>query len=185
VLDARSAHSLQDDERFVAMASEVASLRDDNASLRGELEKAQDALANLRVRYHQLLEELHLLKRRLVVAKAERLDDIADAQLAFDKLLAETQAIQKVLDDAAPSDEPAPPASSLPCSSSTRTKAAACSRARKPTRRTIPACGTPWTMASSPKSLSRVTRTRASRRAESRIARSPGSSLQSPAHIAS
>jgi transposase len=99
VLDARSAHSLQDDERFVAMASEV-------ASLRGELEKAQDALANLRVRYHQLLEELHLLKRRLVVAKAERLDDIADAQLAFDKLLAETQAIKKVLDDAAPSDEP-------------------------------------------------------------------------------
>jgi predicted nuclease with TOPRIM domain len=88
------------------MASEVASLRDDNASLRGELEKAQDALANLRVRYHQLLEELHLLKRRLVVAKAERLDDIADAQLAFDKLLAETQAIKKVLDDAAPSDEP-------------------------------------------------------------------------------
>ena len=88
------------------MASEVASLRDDNASLRGEIEKAQDALANLRVRYHQLLEELHLLKRRLVVAKAERLDDIADAQLAFDKLLAETQAIKQVLDDAAPSDEP-------------------------------------------------------------------------------
>ena len=105
MLDARSAQSLQDDERFVVMASEVASLRDDNASLRGELEKATDALANLRVRYHQLLEELHLLKRRLVVAKAERLDDVADAQLAFDKLLAETQALQKVLDEAAPSDE--------------------------------------------------------------------------------
>jgi hypothetical protein len=96
------------------MASEVASLRDDNASLRDELEKAQDALANLRVRYHELLEELHLLKRRLVVAKAERLDDIADAQLAFDKLLAETQAIKKVLDDATPSDEPKDAASPPP-----------------------------------------------------------------------
>jgi transposase len=121
VLDARSAQSQQDDERFVAMASEVASLRGDNASLRGdnaslrgELEKAQDALANLRVRYHQLLEELHLLKRRLFVAKAERLDDIADAQLAFDKLLAETQAIKKVLDAAAPSDEPKEAASPAP-----------------------------------------------------------------------
>ena len=114
MLDARSAQSQQDDERFVAMASEVASLRGDNASLRGELEKAQDALANLRVRYHQLLEELHLLKRRLFVAKAERLDDIADAQLAFDKLLAETQAIKKVLDAAAPSDEPKEAASPAP-----------------------------------------------------------------------
>jgi len=76
------------------MASEVASLRD-------ELARANDALATLRVRYHQLLEELHLLKRRLVVAKAERLDDVADAQLAFDKLLAETQAIKKVLDTTA------------------------------------------------------------------------------------
>ena len=36
----------------------------------------------------------------MVVAKAERLDDVAGAQLAFDKLLAETQAIEKVLDAA-------------------------------------------------------------------------------------
>jgi transposase len=98
VPDAPSAQTTQDDERLVAMANEVASLRD-------ELARANDALANLRARYHQLLEELHLLKRRLVVAKAERLDDVADAQLAFDKLLAETQAIKKVL-DATPSDEP-------------------------------------------------------------------------------
>ena len=78
-------------------APRVAELVAENASLRGELTKAQSALANLRVRYHQLLEELHLLKRRLVIAKAERLDDVADAQLAFDKLLAETQAMEKVL----------------------------------------------------------------------------------------
>ncbi len=78
----------------------VAELVAENASLRGELTKAQSALANLRVRYHQLLEELHLLKRRLVVAKAERLDDVEAAQLAFDKLLAETQAMEKVLEAA-------------------------------------------------------------------------------------
>ncbi len=75
----------------------VAELIAENASLRNELTKAQSALATLRVRYHQLLEELHLLKRRLVVAKAERLDDVAEAQLAFDKLLAEVQAVEKVL----------------------------------------------------------------------------------------
>ncbi len=78
----------------------IAALFAENASLRTELARAQDALANLRVRYHQLLEELHLLKRRLVIAKAERLDDVAEAQLAFDKLLAETQAVEKLLDEA-------------------------------------------------------------------------------------
>jgi len=76
----------------------VAELVAENVSLRGELTKAQSVLANLRVRYHQLLEELHLLKRRLVVAKAERIDDVEAAQLAFDKLFAETQAMEKVLD---------------------------------------------------------------------------------------
>lgn len=75
----------------------VAELVAENVSLRGELTKAQSALANLRIRYHPLLEELHLLKRRLVVAKAERIDDVEAAQLAFDKLLAETQAMEKVL----------------------------------------------------------------------------------------
>jgi transposase len=78
----------------------IAGLIAENASLRGELTKAQSALANLRARYHQLLEELHLLKRRLIVAKAERLDDVAEAQLAFDKLLAETQEVEKALEAA-------------------------------------------------------------------------------------
>lgn len=91
VVDATSAQSSDADARVVVLAAEVSSLRD-------ELARARGALANLRVRYHQLLEELHLLKRRLVVAKAERLDDVAEAQLAFDKLLAETQALEKVLD---------------------------------------------------------------------------------------
>ena len=110
VLDAPSAKGGQDDERVVAMANELTSLRNDNVSLRDELSKAKDALAHLRVRYHRLLEELHLLKRRLVVAKAERLDDVADAQLAFDKLLAETQAIKNVLDACPSGEQPeAPP----------------------------------------------------------------------------
>jgi predicted nuclease with TOPRIM domain len=113
VTDAQSAQNTHDDERLVATADELASLRNDNASLRDELAKAKDALANLRVRYHQLLEELHLLKRRLVVAKAERLDDVADAQLAFDKPLAETEAIKKVL-DASSSDPPLQAASAPP-----------------------------------------------------------------------
>ncbi len=113
VTDAPSAQTAHDDESLVATADELTSLRNDNASLRDELAKAKDALANLRVRYHQLLEELHLLKRRLVVAKAERLDDVADAQLAFDKLLAETEAIKKVL-DAGSSDSPQQAASPPP-----------------------------------------------------------------------
>ena len=82
------------------VAPRVAELVAENASLRDELTKAQSALTNLRARYHQLVEELHLLKRRLVIAKAERLDDVAEAQLAFDKLVAEAQAIEKVLDAA-------------------------------------------------------------------------------------
>jgi len=78
----------------------VTVLESENASLRGELAQARDALVRLRARYYQMLEELHLLKRRLHVAKAERLEDIESAQLAFDQLAAETSALAKVLGDA-------------------------------------------------------------------------------------
>ena len=90
----------------------VSALESENASLRSELAQARDALARLRTRYHQMLEELHLLKRRLHVAKAERLEDVASAQLAFDLLAAETSALAKVLgesDAAAPSSDGPPP----------------------------------------------------------------------------
>lgn len=92
----------------------VAALESENASLRGELARTRDALASLRARYHQIIEELHLLKRRLHVAKAERLDDVADAQLAFDRLTAEVDALEKVLEVAeghtdAGAPPPAPP----------------------------------------------------------------------------
>src|SRR5579872_7397908 len=90
----------------------VTALESENASLRSELARAHDALASLRARYHQLLEELHLIKRRLYVAKAERLVDVADAQLAFDQLTAEVQALEKVLDATESRGETSPPAPS-------------------------------------------------------------------------
>lgn len=93
-----SAPAVDADENVAALSAEV-------AELRGKLARAESALANLRVRYHQLVEELHLVKRRLIVAKAERLDDVPAAQLAFDRLLAETQAIAKVLEAASDSDD--------------------------------------------------------------------------------
>ena len=83
-----------------AVEARVVVLEGEVTSLRGELARAQDALASLRARYLQLLEELHLLKRRLHVAKAERLDDVAGAQLAFDTLVAEAKLLEKVLADA-------------------------------------------------------------------------------------
>ncbi len=99
MLDATGANdSTISDARIAALETEKASLQTENASLRGELAQARDALVTLRRRYHQMLEELHLLKRRLHVAKAERLDDVADAQLAFDQLSAEANALAKVLE---------------------------------------------------------------------------------------
>ena len=95
-----------------AVEARVVVLEGEVTSLRGELARAQDALASLRARYLQLLEELHLLKRRLHVAKAERLDDVAGAQLAFDTLMAEAKLLEKVLADADKREDPG--ASPLP-----------------------------------------------------------------------
>jgi hypothetical protein len=100
-------------EESTGSAARVTALEGEVTSLRDELGRARDALASLRSRYHQLLEELHLLKRRLHVAKAERLDDVADAQLAFDQLTAEAHALEKVLEGveagAEASAPPSPP----------------------------------------------------------------------------
>jgi transposase len=118
VQDATSADPKGEGERLVALASE-------NVALRDALARAEGALANLRARYLQLLEELHLLKRRLVVAKAERLDDVADAQLAFDELLTEAKALEKLLDEAQAKEEeeaPAPPSGDDSPKSRTKTK---------------------------------------------------------------
>jgi transposase len=130
VQDATSARdSTAAEARVVVLEGEV-------SSLRGELARAHDALASLRARYLQLLEELHLLKRRLHVAKAERLDDVADAQLAFDTLLAEAKVLEKVLArtderaDTSASPLPPPPKKKI--------------RSRKPTgRRKLSDCDLP------------------------------------------
>jgi len=92
-----------------SLAAELASLRDDNASLRNELESTRAILANLRTRYHQLVEELHLLKHRLTIAKAERREDIAQAQLAFDKTFTEVQLLEKTLGLVGGNGQPADP----------------------------------------------------------------------------
>ena len=52
VQDATSAQGSDDDTRVAVLTAE-------NASLRDELSRAQSALANLRARYYQLVEELH------------------------------------------------------------------------------------------------------------------------------
>src|SRR5436305_6228797 len=103
------ARPLAEEERGNPLAAELRAVRDENASLRGELAKAQDALAHLRVRYRQLVEELYLLKRRLHVAKAERLDDVSDAQLSFALLLGEAGVDDKAVPAPTSEEQPAPP----------------------------------------------------------------------------
>ena len=95
-----------------SLVEEIAALRNDNASLRDELESTRAILANLRMRYHQLVEELHLLKHRLTIAKAERREDLAEAQLAFDKTFTEVQLLEKALDVVGGDGQPADPNSS-------------------------------------------------------------------------
>jgi transposase len=111
VPDATSAPNSTAGERLADLAREVASVRADNVALRDELSKAKDALANLRVRYRQLLEELYLERRRLYVAKAERVDDVAGAQLSFEMLLVEAAAIEKVAPTPTTEEQPAPASS--------------------------------------------------------------------------
>jgi hypothetical protein len=78
--------------------AESALLHADNRALRADLAQLRATLTAVRERYHALLEEMQLLKRRLFIAKAERHDDLAGAQLAFDTVLAETNALAKVIE---------------------------------------------------------------------------------------
>jgi hypothetical protein len=100
---------LAKEESGSPLAAELRAVREENASLRGDLAKAHDALAHLRVRYHQLVEELYLLKRRLHVAKAERLDDVSDAQLSFALLLGEAGVDDKGVPAPTSEEQPAQP----------------------------------------------------------------------------
>lgn len=79
-----------------------------------------------------------------------------------------------------------PPATNdSPWRASTSSQMAACRVTEQSTSLTMPQCGSPWTTASSPKSLSSVTRMRFSFRAHARIAASPGSVGQSPTQATS
>ncbi len=84
----------------------IEQLEQELASTRGELQQeiaahagTKSALERLREQYRNALEQLQLIHRRLFIAKAERREASAE-QLAFDKLLDEVQALEKVLDAA-------------------------------------------------------------------------------------
>ena len=81
----------------------IAQLEQELTSTRDELRQTKSALERVREQYRHALEQLQLIYRRLFVAKAERRDTSAE-QLAFDKLLDEVQALEKVLDAAEGAD---------------------------------------------------------------------------------
>lgn len=75
--------------------------------LEGELAELRGAYARLRHAYDRALEDLALMRRRLFVAKAERVDTSAD-QLAFDKMFEHVAGLKSALDaiDAANANTP-------------------------------------------------------------------------------
>lgn len=97
-------------------------LRRENAQLKSALATTESALAKvtgerdkLRRAYEQLKEHLELMRRRIFVAKAERID-ISQLELEFAETKAKLDAMAKELDDGAAEDEAAspPPASPPP-----------------------------------------------------------------------
>lgn len=79
----------------VATAREITP-EDRVQQLEGELAELRGAYARLRRSYDRALEELALMRRRLFVAKAERVDTSAD-QLAFDKMFEHVVGLEKAL----------------------------------------------------------------------------------------
>jgi len=75
----------------------VTQLESTVANLRTELAAANAAFKRLKLQYIQTLEQLALLRRRMFLAKAERLDTAAE-QLAFDLLTQEAKALEKAID---------------------------------------------------------------------------------------
>jgi hypothetical protein len=91
----------------------IARLRRENAALSAELIDARQSVVRLRTAYNKALEELHLLKHRLFVAKAERRDTTQE-QLAFDNLERTVKSLADQLQDAEDDDADAsadPPSS--------------------------------------------------------------------------
>src|SRR5262245_45859432 len=77
---------------LVAMAARL-------AAAERERDEARRGLESLHKAYTRALEQLALLRRRLFVAKAERVEACGE-QLAFDALFAEVKRLEKALDDA-------------------------------------------------------------------------------------
>lgn len=80
-------------------SARVTQLESTVANLRAELAASKAAFKRLHLWYSQTLEQLALARRRLFVAKAERLDTAAE-QLAFDLLAQEITVLEKALDPA-------------------------------------------------------------------------------------
>ena len=101
-------------DRFERLERELAALTRTNAGLRAantglaranaglttRLDEAAQSFARLKAAYQHALEQLHLMRRRLFVAKAERVDSSME-QLAFDSMYAQVQALSTELDAAA------------------------------------------------------------------------------------
>lgn len=79
------------DAESASLRRQVEGLQEENKTLRGERDRLRQA-------YQRALEQLQLLRRRLFVAKAERVP-VAEEQLAFDSLLAEVERLGKALDE--------------------------------------------------------------------------------------
>jgi hypothetical protein len=77
----------------------IAQLEARLAAAERERDEARRALDGLRQAYTRALEQLALLRRRLFVAKAERVEASGE-QLAFDALFAEVKRLEKALDAA-------------------------------------------------------------------------------------
>ncbi|MCU0688020.1 MAG: IS66 family transposase [Polyangiaceae bacterium] len=77
----------------------IAQLEARLAAAEQERDDARRALEGLRQAYTRALEQLALLRRRLFVAKAERVEACGE-QLAFDALFAEVKRLEKALDEA-------------------------------------------------------------------------------------
>ena len=89
-----------DDARIRELEQQLALAREEIARLEAER-------ATLRAAYDRLLEELQLLKRRLFVAKAERVDS-SQLQLEFQAVLAQVDALADTLSMARRSNCSAP-----------------------------------------------------------------------------
>ncbi|HEU4404310.1 MAG TPA: IS66 family transposase [Polyangiaceae bacterium] len=85
--------------RRTRLEAELAATKARLAVAERERDEARQGLESLRKAYTRALEQLALLRRRLFVEKAERVEACGE-QLAFDALFAEVKRLEKALDEA-------------------------------------------------------------------------------------